>query len=71
MDKWEYGNLNDDIIDYIIPYERSKNEGIIYKFFWKKRENENKPRKARYYPCIVVKNVDKENFHKAFLYFDK
>ena len=71
MDQWEYGNLNDDIIDKIIPYERTKKEGIIYKCFWKKRENEEKPRKARYYPYIVVKSVDKEDFHKAFGYFNK
>ena len=71
LDKWEYGNLNDDLIDKIIPYERTKKEGIIYKCFWKTRENEKKPRKARYYPYIVVKSVDKENFHKAFGYFNK
>ena len=71
LDKWEYGNLNDDIIDYIIPYQRTKKEGMIFRCFWKKREKEDKPRKPRYYPYSVILNVDKENFHKAFYYFDK
>ena len=71
LDKWDYGNLNDDIIDYIIPYQRTKKEGMIFRCFWKKREKEDKPRKSRYYPYSVILNVDKENFHKAFYYFDK
>ena len=44
---------------------------MIFRCFWKKREKEDKPRKPRYYPYSVILNVDKENFHKAFYYFDK
>lgn len=71
LKNWEYGNLDDDVIDYIIPFQKYKKEGIIYKCFWKKRENEDKPRKPRYYSYYVIKRVDKLNFHKAFNYFDK
>ena len=71
LEKWEYGNLNDDEIDYIIPYLRSRKEGIYFRCFWKKRENEDIPRKSRFYPYMVIKNVDKANFHKAFYWFDK
>ena len=68
---WEYGNLDDDIIDYIIPYQKFKKEGIVYKCFWKKRENEDKPRKPRFYSYYVIKSIDTANFHKAFKCFDQ
>jgi len=71
LDKWEYGNLNDDEIDYIVPYLRTKKEGMYFRCYWKKRQNEDMPRKSRIYPYIVIKNVDKDNFHKAFYYFDQ
>ena len=71
MKHWKFGNLNDDVIDYIVPCQKNTKEGIIFKCFWKKRAREDKPRKPRYYPFYVIKNVDRENFHKAFLRFDK
>ena len=71
LDQWEYGNLNDDTIDYILPFHKSKKEGIILKCFWKKRENEDKPREPRFYPYKVVKNVDRENIYKSFMNWNK
>lgn len=71
LDKWDYGNLNDDEIDYIVPYIRTKKEGMYFRCYWKKRQNEDMPRKSRFYPYIVIKNVDKDNFHKAFFWFDQ
>jgi hypothetical protein len=70
LKKWEYGNLDDDSIDFIIPYQRNKKEGIIYKCFWKKRRKEKEPRKPRYYSYYVIKSVDATNFHTAFNCFD-
>ena len=70
FETWEYGNLNDDIIDYIIPFQKSKEQGMMFKCFWKKRQNEREPRKPRYYPLQVIKSIDKESFHKSYLYYD-
>ena len=66
LQKWEYGNLNDDIIEDIHMYQLPENEDIIFKCFWKTREGEKKPRLPRYYHYSIIKSIDKENFHKAF-----
>ena len=71
FDNLEYGNLDDDIIDYIIPCQKNSEEDIIFKCFWKPRKEEKNPRKPRYYNYSIIKAIDKENFHKAFYQFDQ
>ena len=63
---WEFGNLNDDDIDYMVICQVKEEKILLFKCFWKKRQGEDKPRKPRYYPYYVIQNVAKENFHEAF-----
>ena len=69
LEKWPYGNLNDDVIDDILMVQIPNEDDIYYKCFWKKRAGEEKPRLPRYYHYSIIKSIDKENFNKPFNHF--
>ncbi len=68
INNWEYGDLNNDEIDFIQPLEENLDkDGSKIKFlcFWKKREGEERPRKERIYHPKVIQFIDKKEFKKA------
>ena len=69
MDKWEYGNLNDDVIDEMFMCQKDGDEDVFFKCYWKTRNGEKKPRLPRIYHYSIIKSIDKENFHKVFYHF--
>ena len=69
FNNWEFGNLNDDEIDLLTLCQKEKERIMHFKVFWKKRNNEEKPRKPRYYPYYVVQAVATDIFNTAFYTF--
>lgn len=70
LKEWNFGNLNEDEIDYIIPAQSDENRSeMLFLCFWKKREGEEQPRTQRAYKPKVIEIVDKENFYKALEQF--
>lgn len=66
LKNWEFGNLNEDDIDQIYLCQKKDENILRVKCFWKKRPNEERPRKPRYYPFYVIQNVAREHYHTAY-----
>ena len=69
FNNWEFGNLNDDEIDQLIPCQKLKEKIMRIKVIWKKRKDEEKPRKPRYYPYYVIQIAARNMFNTLFYSF--